>query len=239
MNDAIAACKTLLESERVDKVLYVDIDVHHGDGVEQSFLYTDSVITLSIHLSERGFYPNTSRDLFGKKQGAFKTDAIRVPLRRGIGDERYVQVFQKVLHVVKMHKKFDVIVLQCGCDGVGNDPLGGLNLTTSAYVSCTKALLELDKGLLILGGGGYVAVNAAKVWTEVLECCVDWMGTGGKDGKISVEKSSAVSLDDEFFDCYQPSFSRVIRRSEMQDKNEERELNEIVRGIAVGLGNAK
>ncbi|KAI0565709.1 Histone deacetylase [Gracilaria domingensis] len=134
LNDAVVACKVLLSHPGISNILYIDIDVHHGDGVEESFLYDEAVTTVSFHLAEKGFYPGTGHDVLPCQTPA-NHSALRVPLRRGIRNETYVALFNNVISTVYTYRQPNVFVLQCGCDGVAGDPLGGFNLTGEAYTA--------------------------------------------------------------------------------------------------------
>lgn len=214
-------------------MLYVDIDVHHGDGVEQAFLYNGNVTTLSFHLCEPGFFPNSLPSVFPTQKHA-KTEALRVPLRRGITDQVYIKLFTQVIDIVMRTKRPDVIVLQCGVDGLAGDPLGGFNLTNAAYVKAVQHILSQQVPVVILGGGGYKPVNAARVWSDVLESCVDWVAR--ERGEIYAKSGRDVSMNDEFFDRYAPTFRRDVHPLHMRDENNPDELRGIVERIRHDLG---
>jgi acetoin utilization deacetylase AcuC-like enzyme len=90
-----------------DRVLYIDVDIHHGDGVEEAFYYSRDVITLSFHQYEPGFFPGTGQlgDVGG---GKAKHHTVNVPLREGVTDAQYVPLFERI--VQELDQKF-----QPGC----------------------------------------------------------------------------------------------------------------------------
>lgn len=105
--------------------MYVDIDLHHGDGVQEAFYTTDRVMTVSFHKYDGEFFPGTgSGDEAGIGKG--KNFAINVPLRDGIDDESYVALFKLIMQVVIPKFQPSIIVAQCGADSLGGDRLGDL-----------------------------------------------------------------------------------------------------------------
>lgn len=164
VNDVVLG---ILELRRMfRRVLYIDLDVHHGDGVQEAFAGTDKVLTVSVHQYEPGFYPGTGavNDVgFGLGRGY----SINLPLRSGASDSTFVRVVTNVISDVRERYKPDVVVCQCGADGLSGDPLGAWNLTPSAFVQCVRLVQSWGLPLLLLGGGGYVAANAARCWTIV------------------------------------------------------------------------
>ncbi|CAN8063836.1 unnamed protein product [Agarophyton chilense] len=226
LNDVVVACKVLLSHPGISSILYIDIDIHHGDGVEESFLYDDAVTTVSFHLAETGFYPGTGHEII-PTEGPESCGAIRIPLRRGIGNEAYVKIFGNVISTVMGHRPSDVLVLQCGCDSVAGDPLGGFNLTGNAYTACVKRLLGFNIPLLILGGGGYGLANAARVWTDVLQTCIEHVTeTNGEQGG-QLRFTRDIPLHDDYFDLYGPTFTRDIKPLSMKDENTDGYLRQI------------
>ncbi|TYZ68138.1 hypothetical protein PybrP1_000938 [[Pythium] brassicae (nom. inval.)] len=150
-------------------VLCVDIDVHHGDGVQEAFYFSESVTTVSFHLHERGFFPGSGvagETEHGAGRGKYRN--INVPLQRGISDTAYVALFQRVLRhaVAQLHPR--VLVLVCGVDTLSRDSLGGFNLTSAGICACVDALLSFELPLLLLGGGGYSGADASKTFAQVI-----------------------------------------------------------------------
>ncbi|KAJ9067919.1 hypothetical protein DSO57_1034099 [Entomophthora muscae] len=145
------------------RVLYIDIDVHHGDGVEHFFYNTNRVMTVSFHQSD-GFFPGTGNiDDTGVDQG--KNYAINVPLRRGINDNSYLAIFTPVIHNIIYRYQPEAIVMQLGVDSVVGDRLGQFNLSNVGHASCLDYVLSFNLPMVVLGGGGYTAYNVARTWT--------------------------------------------------------------------------
>ncbi|KAE9006251.1 hypothetical protein PR003_g17005 [Phytophthora rubi] len=96
VNDVVLGVQRLLSKGRMKQVLVVDIDVHHGDGTQEAFYYSEKVTTISFHLHERGFYPGTrAHSELGAGRGKFNN--VNVPLLRGIPDDQFLEIFQRVV----------------------------------------------------------------------------------------------------------------------------------------------
>ena len=145
-----------------ERVLYIDIDVHHGDGVEEAFYCTNRVMTASFH-KFGDFFPGTG-DIgsIGAKKG--KHYAVNVPLRAGIDDTTYVDLFKVIMAEVISKFRPNKIVLQCGADSLAWDRLGPLNLTLHGHGECVKYIKSFGIPMLVLGGGGYTMRNVARCW---------------------------------------------------------------------------
>jgi histone deacetylase 8 len=162
VNDAVLCVQVL--QEKFEHVLYIDIDIHHGDGVQEAFYYTDSVTTVSFHLKEPGFFPGTgSRSETGLGRG--KGSCFNFPLSRGTGSDKFIKIFTSIIGKIVASKKIEAIVFQCGCDGLALDPLGGWNLDSIVYAKACQFIVSYDIPTLFLGGGGYQSQMAAKCWT--------------------------------------------------------------------------
>lgn len=132
INDIVLTIQRLLEC--YDKVLYVDIDVHHGDGVEEAFYGTNRVVTLSIHQydEENKFFPGTGNfDENGTDEGKFHS--INVPLKPGLDDETFIFLFDQVFKKTLESYRPSVIYLQCGADSLIGDSIGRFRLGTKAH----------------------------------------------------------------------------------------------------------
>ena len=125
VNDIVIAISELLR--HYPRVLYIDIDIHHGDSVQEAFYLTDRVMTLSFHKYGQNFFPGTG-DLFEIGSGQGRYYSLNVPLREGMDDESYRLIFRPILHSVVQHYQPACIVLQCGADSLAEDRLGCFNL---------------------------------------------------------------------------------------------------------------
>lgn len=146
----------------LQRVLYVDIDIHHGDGVEEAFYTSDRVMTVSFH-KFGDYFPGTGdiRDI-GYSKGKYYS--LNVPLDDGIDDESYHFLFKPIIGKVMEVFKPGAVVLQCGADSLSGDRLGCFNLSIKGHAECVKFMRSFNVPLLLLGGGGYTIRNVARCW---------------------------------------------------------------------------
>ncbi len=162
MNDVALACTVFAEQGK--RVLYVDIDVHHGDGVQEAFYDCNDVMTISFHQTGRALYPGTGFvDEIGSGTG--KGYSVNVPLPVGTYDEMYMKAFLQI--VPPLFEKFDpdVVVFELGADTLAGDPLAQLYLTNNTHAAIVKRLLSFDRPILMTGGGGYNIENTVRAWS--------------------------------------------------------------------------
>ncbi|XP_052774900.1 histone deacetylase 3-like [Mya arenaria] len=162
VNDIVIGILELLKHH--PRVLYIDIDIHHGDGVQEAFYLTDRVMTVSFHKFGNYFFPGTG-DMFEIGADCGRYYSLNVPLREGMDDANYMSVFKPVIQQVLEYYKPTVIVLQCGADSLGSDRLGCFNLSIKGHGECVRVVKEFGLPLLVLGGGGYTKRNVARCWT--------------------------------------------------------------------------
>lgn len=146
------------------RVLYIDIDVHHGDGVQEAFYGNNRVMTLSIHKHGDGFFPGTGDiDEVGIERGRYYS--VNVPLRTGIDDAGYAYVFEPIVTAAIEAFQPSAIVLQGGADSLGCDRLGCFNLSIRGHGDCVRFVHSFGLPVLMLGGGGYTIRNVSRCWT--------------------------------------------------------------------------
>ena len=162
VNDIVLGILELLKYH--PRVLYLDIDIHHGDGVEEAFCTTDRVMTVSFHKYGDYFFPGTGdvKDV-GVKAGKYYS--LNVPLKDGMNDESYQRIFVPVMQKVMEIYQPTALVLQCGSDSLSGDRLGCFNLSVRGHAECVRRMLTYCLPTLILGGGGYTIRNVARCWT--------------------------------------------------------------------------
>lgn len=161
INDVALACLVLAEQAR--RVLFLDVDVHHGDGVQNAFYDRSDVMTMSFHESGTTLFPGTGFEHeIGTGEG--RGYSVNVPLPVGTYDEAYMRAFDAV--AVPLIGAFDpdVIVLEVGTDGLAGDPLAFLSLTNNTYAEIARRVMDVGKPILATGGGGYHLQNTARAW---------------------------------------------------------------------------
>lgn len=161
INDLVLGILELLKYHA--RVLYIDIDVHHGDGVEEAFYFTDRVMTVSFHKFGDLFFPGTG-DVkeIGEREGKYY--AINVPLKDGIDDTSFTRLFKTIISKVVEFYQPGAIVLQCGADSLAGDRLGCFNLSIDGHAECVRFVKKFNLPLLVTGGGGYTKENVARCW---------------------------------------------------------------------------
>lgn len=161
INDVALACMVLAEEGK--RILYLDIDVHHGDGVAYAFYDRSDVMTISYHQNPRTLFPGTGFvNEIGTGDGLGY--CVNFPLPIGTFDEAYMNAFDEItLPLIKAYKP-DVFVFELGADALAGDPLANLYLTNNTYVEIIKHLLSFEKPILMTGGGGYNVENTVRAW---------------------------------------------------------------------------
>lgn len=177
-NDIVIAIKYLQQEYGIERVLYIDTDVHHGDGVLHAFYGDKKVLGISIHEAGRFIFPGTGHhDEIGENDGLGYT--INIPLFPGTWDELYMMTFENIIPCIWEEYDPEFIIWQCGADGHYQDFLGHLALTTKLYSYLGKRIAELSRQgsaqgrLLLLGGGGYNPDSVARVWLAILAGITD------------------------------------------------------------------
>lgn len=169
VNDCVLGILKLLE--RYQRVLYIDIDIHHGDGVEEAFYTTDRVFTVSLH-KFGDFFPGTGAlSDIGARKGKYY--ALNVPLRDGMNDEDYLGLFKPILTNVIQWYRPNAIFLQCGADSLAGDKLGGFNLSIHGHGECVRFIKSFGIPMVVAGGGGYTTRNVSRCWTYETAILID------------------------------------------------------------------
>ena len=162
LNDAVIAINTLLAKGL--RVAYLDLDAHHGDGVQEAFYETDRVLTISLHESGSCFFPGTGRE-HETGSGAGRGYAVNVPLMAHTDDPLFMKAFDEVAYPLLAAYDPDVLVTQLGADTFRTDPLTRLEITTHSYAYILRKLSALRIPWVATGGGGYDPMNVARAWT--------------------------------------------------------------------------
>jgi acetoin utilization protein AcuC len=154
------------------RVLYVDLDAHHADAVEDAFARDPEVLTLSLHMDTRYAYPHAGGAFedCGTPEAGHST--LNVALPKGVNDSEYRLVFDAVWDRANERFRPDAIVLQAGADALAIDPLGKLALSTQCFAAVTRAIVDASPRhadgtprLVVTGGGGYHPIAVARAWT--------------------------------------------------------------------------
>lgn len=210
VNDIVLAILELLKYHQ--RVLYIDIDIHHGDGVEEAFYTTDRVMTVSFHKYGE-YFPGTG-DLRDIGAGKGKFYAVNFPLRDGIDDDAYESIFKPLISKVMETYQPSAVVLQCGADSLSGDRLGCFNLTIKGHGKCVEFMKSYNIPLLLVGGGGYTIRNVARCWTYETSVALD------------TEIPNELPYND-YFEYFGPDFKLHISPSNMANVNTTEYLEKI------------
>jgi acetoin utilization protein AcuC len=170
-NDCGVVVEILKRRHGLKRVAYVDIDVHHGDGVYYSFEDDPSLVFADIHEDGRFLYPGTGAATEAGN-GPGRGLKLNIPLMPGAGDDEFFEAWQRVeAHLEESPPEF--IIFQCGADSLEGDPLAHLRLTEEAHAHAARRLVDIAdrhaRGRILgVGGGGYNRHNLARAWTRVL-----------------------------------------------------------------------
>ncbi|HWH46847.1 MAG TPA: acetoin utilization protein AcuC [Burkholderiales bacterium] len=170
-NDLGVVIETLRSRYAIRRVAYVDIDVHHGDGIFYAFEADPELIFADIHEDGNHLYPGTGRaDETGK--GRAKGTKLNIPLAPHSGDKEFTHAWPRVIeHLSRFEPEF--VVFQCGADGLKGDPLAHLEYSAAVHAQAAQSLVQIAKRycagrLMAFGGGGYDRGNLGRAWSAVL-----------------------------------------------------------------------
>jgi len=219
VNDTVLALQHL--QSIYSKLLYIDIDIHHADGVQNAFYDTDKVMTVSLHRHTPGFFPSHTGSI-GEK-GSFGTDGVgynlNLPMPQGCKDVDFFNTFQYALTQLLAALSPEAVVLCVGADGLLDDPLvgnlDGWGLTPEGIADCVRfaaqACAENHK-LLLLGAGGYHPARAARTFLLCTAAACD----GARPGMLSNELPKDVPRH-EYFPRYGPNFMLINERPFLEE----------------------
>ncbi len=162
INDPVIGILRLID--RGLRVVYIDIDAHHGDGVQKAFYATDQVLTISLHESGYTLFPGTGFE-YEIGEGKGEGFSVNLPFPPYTEDETYLWAFEEVVPELIHLFNPDVVVTQMGVDTFYDDPLTNLRLSIYGFEKVVKRIKDLAPRWVALGGGGYQISNVARAWT--------------------------------------------------------------------------
>jgi acetoin utilization protein AcuC len=161
LNDVALACRKLADAGK--RVLYLDVDAHHGDGVQAAFYGRKDVMTISLHESGKTLFPwGGFEDEIG--EGAGRGYNVNVPLAAEAYDEAFLTAFDSAALPLANAFEPDVLVLELGMDILAGDPLTHLRMTNNVVVEIVERVMKLGCPILVAGGGGYHVENTVRGW---------------------------------------------------------------------------
>jgi acetoin utilization protein AcuC len=164
LNDIVIAIKEALRKKPDSKIIYLDIDAHHGNGVQEAFYDDPRVLFICMHETGKTLYPWSGNET-ETGEGDGKGFTVNVPLESGTDDEVFSFAFDEIAPPLIQAFSPDIIFSELGADMLISDPLTHLKLTNNSYIRAVKKVVELCPRILALGGGGYDLYRTARCWT--------------------------------------------------------------------------
>jgi acetoin utilization protein AcuC len=162
INDPVIGILRLLNMGK--RVAYIDIDAHHGDGVQAAFYHVHQVLTISLHESGFSLFPGSGFE-YEIGEGEGEGYSVNLPFHPYTDDEVYLWAFEEIVPPLIHTFQPDIVVTQLGVDSFYDDPLTNLHLTLHGYEKIIRRIKELAPRWVALGGGGYDVSNVARAWT--------------------------------------------------------------------------
>lgn len=218
INDIVLAILEMLKYH--PRILYIDIDIHHGDGVEEAFYTTDRVMTVSFH-KFGDFFPGTG-DIKDDGTDRGKNYSVNFPLQSGIDDRSYQFIFKPVITKIMETYRPSAVVLQCGADSVTGDRLGCFNLTLKGHGECVRFVKSFGLPTLVLGGGGYNIRNVSRAWTYETSIVLD----------MPIPNNIP---ENDFYQYYGPDFKLHLQPNDVPNMNSREDLEKIKNKVLQNL----
>ncbi|MCP3999567.1 MAG: acetoin utilization protein AcuC [Gammaproteobacteria bacterium] len=170
-NDCGIAAEVLRADYGLQRIAYVDIDAHHGDGMYYAFEEDPGIYIADIHEDGRALFPGTGHARECGK-GLAEGTKLNIPLRPRADDKRFLEVWEKVEAFLEDARP-EFILFQCGADSIAGDPIAHLQFTPEAHAHAARRLCAIadrhcEGRIIAMGGGGYNRDNLARGWTAVV-----------------------------------------------------------------------
>jgi acetoin utilization protein AcuC len=177
-NDIAIAIKRLQQQYGVKRIAYVDMDAHHGDGVVYGFYDDPTVMTIDFHEDGRYLFPGTG-ELHETGRGNAIGTKINIPMPPFSSDQSFFYAFDEVVPAAIRSFRPEIILLVCGVDSHGGDPLTDMNYSTASYLHAVTRLRGLagelcQDRLVVWGAGGYDPATCARCWTGIGAVLADY-----------------------------------------------------------------
>jgi len=166
INDPAVAIEVLL-GRGFKSILYIDLDAHHCDGVQEAYYADDRVYVVSIHQSPSYSFPFTRGFLEERGEGKGKGYNLNIPLPEGVNDSEYLYILEKTLTWLRDIYQPEVLILQLGTDPLEEDPLSRWRLSNLGFLQAFRLVRDAFGDGIYLGGGGYHPIALARCWTLI------------------------------------------------------------------------
>ncbi|EGA80589.1 Hos1p [Saccharomyces cerevisiae Lalvin QA23] len=167
INDVVLLIQRLRKA-KLNKITYVDFDLHHGDGVEKAFQYSKQIQTISVHLYEPGFFPGTGSLSDSRKD----KNVVNIPLKHGCDDNYLELIASKIVNPLIERHEPEALIIECGGDGLLGDRFNEWQLTIRGL---SRIIINIMKSyprahIFLLGGGGYNDLLMSRFYTYLTWC---------------------------------------------------------------------
>ncbi len=176
VNDCGIAIEYLRHKHGINRVAYIDIDAHHGDGVFYSFADDPDLIFVDFHEDGRFLYPGTG-DITETGIGDAKGTKLNIPMPPAASDDLFMELWPRAEEFIRKCKP-EFVLIQCGADSIAGDPITHMAYSTAAHKYAVTRLCHIanefcDGRVVAMGGGGYNLDNIAKTWTAVVSAMIN------------------------------------------------------------------
>lgn len=170
-NDCGIAIEALRKRHQIQRILYIDIDAHHADGVFYAFEDDPDLLFIDVHEDGRYLYPGTGSAV-ERGSGAARGTKLNLPMPPGATDEIFFSHWPVIAEFIHRQRP-EFIILQCGADSLADDPITHLQFSSEVHYQTAKRISEYAQDncngrILALGGGGYNRANIADAWVQTL-----------------------------------------------------------------------
>ncbi len=229
INDPGVALQYLL-SKGFKRILYIDLDAHHCDGVQDFFYEDDQVFVLSLHQSPEYAFPFDRGFIHERGSGMGKGYNLNIPLPKGLNDKEFLYVLERVIPVVADIFEPQVYVLQLGTDGLLEDYLSKFELSNWGFLRGFDLVREVLGDGIYLGGGGYHPIALARAWSLV------WCRLSGRDVPDLLNHHARQVLLSVDFEEFEEEVDRSYMYQSLMDKPREGEVrSEVKKAVAEAM----
>lgn len=224
INDPVITIE-FLKRKGFGKILYVDLDAHHCDGVQEAYYEDDSVYVLSLHQSPEYSFPFERGFLEERGSGRGKGYSLNVPLPKGLNDTEFLFVLEKSLTYVRDVFDPEVYVLQLGTDPLMEDPLSKFELSNVGFLEAFRLVRDFLGEGVYLGGGGYHPIALARAWTLI------WCDISGREAPEKINPSGRKVLKDVEWEEFDDDVDRSYMFELLKDPPRGGEVREEIKDL--------
>ncbi|WP_457601054.1 acetoin utilization protein AcuC [Hydrogenivirga sp.] len=225
INDPVVAIE-VLRREGFRRVLYIDLDAHHCDGVQEAFYNNDEVYVLSLHQSPEYSFPFNRGFVEERGEGRGRGYNLNVPLPKGVNDGEFLFLLEKTLTYVKDVFTPEVYVLQLGTDPLLEDPLSKLALSNVGFLESFRLVREFFGEGIYLGGGGYHPIALARSWTLI------WCDISGREAPANINAEARKVLESVDWEEFDDEIDRGYMYERLADDYRGGDIRPEVRKLA-------